>query len=100
MKNTNGMNQPGCVLFPSTCINMLGNPLSCEISKLGHPLVLLGSKKRLFLGQGQARREQQRWSYCVWKVAFVVTGLVTKKKKIVNSAAVNIFRSSSLSLRF
>lgn len=39
MKNTNGTNQAAVVLFPSTCINMLVNLLSCEIFKLGHPLV-------------------------------------------------------------
>lgn len=45
MKNINGVNEPSCVLFPTTCINRLVNLLSCEIFMIGHPLVGRGSKK-------------------------------------------------------
>lgn len=76
------------MLFPSTCINMLGNLLSCEISKLGHPLVLPGSKKgsswaRVKQGESKNPIEyllyKQQSSYHVWKVAFVVTVLGYRK---------------------
>ncbi|KAI4807701.1 hypothetical protein KUCAC02_027492, partial [Chaenocephalus aceratus] len=44
-----------------TCINMRGNPLSCEISKLGPPMVLHGSKKgsswaRVTRGESEPQR--------------------------------------------
>lgn len=46
MKNTNGTNNPGCVLFLSTCVNTLVDLLSCEIFKTGHPSVLHGRRKK------------------------------------------------------
>lgn len=46
MKNTNGTNNPGCVLFLSTCVNTLVDLLSCEIFKTGHPSVLHGPGKK------------------------------------------------------
>lgn len=32
MRNTDGMNQPGRLLFPTTCVNRRVGPLSCETS--------------------------------------------------------------------
>lgn len=54
MKNTNGTNEPAGVLFPSTCINMRVNLLSCEIFERGHPLVPLDDQKRSLPAPGSS----------------------------------------------
>lgn len=52
-----------CVLFPSTCINMLASTLSCEISKPGHPWGFPEIQIRALPGPGSdEERESIYWT--------------------------------------
>lgn len=70
MRNINGMNQPGGVLFPTTCVNRLVCPLSCETS--GEDACGLSTAPQKALPAPRSNKEKA-WtkSACVSRAVFV-----------------------------
>lgn len=78
VRNISGMNRPGRLLFPTTCVNRPERPLSCETFRRGRLVLLHGSTKgsscpKVKQGEGVER------SACASKVAFCCASCAVKR---------------------